>query len=426
MKAQTDAYGGWTTIKAPTTDFFSLAEINGRHTFVTPDGHAYYPLGTNHMSAYNNAKYRQIAAFQDDDLALKRLKEDITYFNMNAAGGDVPAIVKEHLPFFTTIHLTTNAHWLPASRFEFQDVFDASFIKQLKDNIRQKCLEHRDNRFLIGYYWTDTPRWDVVISRNRHLKDWVSHLRNLDGQAAGKKAYVDFLQQKYRTIEQFNRTYGLNFMDFEAVRNGRFDHIDFHQPYVIADDTEFLGVIAEHLYRITHETIKKYDSNHLILGEKYIAGDHPESVLRAAAKYVDVISIQPGPAKGPGPGYGKEESEFNVEGFNHLYRITDKPIMICDHTVSFYTKKYPVTLWHQFASQQLAGEAQSDYILQAAKTPYILGYMNCQYLDTYDSSRGLLKQGLLDKNGQRHQSYADLIKRANAAALGLVREQLAN
>ncbi|MEM6319967.1 MAG: hypothetical protein AAF960_20005 [Bacteroidota bacterium] len=101
VQAQTDTYGGWTAIKAPATGFFSLAEINGRHTFVTPDGHAYYPVGTNHMSAYNNPQYGQIAAFQNPADALERLKVDIAYFNMNAAGGDVPAIVEQHLPFFT-------------------------------------------------------------------------------------------------------------------------------------------------------------------------------------------------------------------------------------------------------------------------------------------------------------------------------------
>jgi len=147
-------------------------------------------------------------------------------------------------------------------------------------------------------------------------------------------------------------------------------------------------------------------------------------VLKAAAKYVDVISIQPGPEKGPGPGTGKAERKFNTEGFENLFLTTGKPIIICDHTVSFYTKEYPVTLWHQFASQQLAGDAQTNYIMQAAKTPYIVGYLKCQYLNVYDPRRGLLKQGLLSENGKMHQPYADLIKQANAEALSWVQNEL--
>lgn len=420
LEAQTDPYGRWLSIKAHGNGFFKLSEINGRHTFVTPDGHAYHPLGTNHMSAYNNARYSHVSDFQEEDKALKRLLADIRYLNMNSGGGDCPEIIQDNIPFFISISLTNNAHWLPADKFEFQDVFEKQFIEEMKAKIRNACLKYRDNKYLIGYYWTDTPRWDVVISRNRHLKDWVSYLRNLDKDAAGKKAYIDFLEGKYTSVEHFNRTYGLSFKSFEGMLNGRFDHIDFHLPYVIADDTEFLGVIADHLYKLASETTKEYDPNHLILGEKYITGDHPKPVLAAAAKYVDALSIQPGPEKGPGPGPGKEESEFNAKGFANLFQISGKPVLICDHTISFYTKEYPVTLWHQFNSQLQAGESQARYILQAAKTPYIIGYMNCQYLDAYDPRRGLLKQGLLDKNGEMHESFCTLLKEANAKALNWI------
>ncbi len=422
--AQTDQYGGWTEIKAPATGFFSLAEINGRHIFVTPDGHAYYPLGVNHMSVYNKEEYSQVKAFQKEDTALQRLLDDINYLNMNSGGGDCPEIIRDTLPFFKTISLANNAHWLPANKFAFQDVFATDFIDDLKAKIKKECLRYKDNKYLIGYYWTDTPRWDIRISRNRHLKDWVSYLRNLDENHAGKQAYVAFMQKKYKTIENFNTTYGLDFESFETMRNGRFDHIDFQKPYVIEDDTEFLGVIAHHLYKLAFKTIKKYAPHHLILGEKYIAEDYPESVLKAAAKFVDVISVQPGPEKGPGPGPGKEESVFNKEGMERLFRITGKPVMVCDHTVSFYTKEHPVTLWNQFDSQKTAGDSQYNYILQTSKTPYIVGYMNCQYLDAYDPRRGLLKQGLLGKDGKMHQPYADAIKNANMEALHWIQKDL--
>lgn len=422
--AQTDRFGGWTEVQGPTTDFFTLTVIKDRHTLMTPNGHPYFPLGINHMSAYNKPMYSEVTEFQHDKRAKRRMLDDIQYLNMNSAGGDCPDIMQDQLPFFVTISLTSNAHWLPASRFEFQDVFDPKFIESLKSKIKQTCLRYKDNPHLIGYYWTDTPRWDVRISRNRHLKDWVSTLRNLDEDAAGKKAYVTFLKHRYGSIEHFNLRYGLDFQSFEALLAGRFDHIDIHQPYLIEDDTDFLGVIAHHLYRVASETIRQYDPNHLILGEKYIAGDHPQPVLKAAAQYVDVISIQPGPQRGPGPGPGEEESQFNQIGFKELFTLTGKPILICDHTVSFYSKENPVTLWHQYASQQLAGESQSKYIMQVAKTPYIIGYMNCQYLDAYDPSRGLLKQGLLAKNGKMHQPYADLIKQANNEALHWIRNEL--
>lgn len=424
-EGQVDKYGGWLSVEADPKDYFYVSKINGRYTLITPEGHAYYPLGMNHMSVFNANTYAHVKSFQNQRDALNKLSNDIRYFGMNCGGGgSCPDILKDQFPFFVSINLTSNAHWLPASRFKFQDVFEQDFMDDLKVKIIGTCVENKNNPFLIGYYWTDTPRWDVELSRQRHLKDWVTFIRNQNADAAGKQQYIAFLENKYETIDAFNEAYALDFQSFESMLDGRFDHIDFHQDHVVTDDTEFLGVIANHLYKLATETILEYDPNHLILGEKYIAGDHPEPVLKAAAKYVDVISIQPGPEKGPGPGQGLEESVFNASGFDMLYELTGKPLLICDHTVSFYTKEHPVTLWHQFENQQKAGEALEKYITECANKAYIVGYLHCQYLDAYDHRRGLLKQGLLNMEGERHEPLSGIIRAANLNALSLVRSGL--
>ncbi len=422
--AQVDRYGGWLSVEKEAKGFFYLTFVNRRHTLVTPDGHAYYPLGINHMSAYNKSIFSGIQAFQNRESAVQKLKSDLQVLNMNCGGGDSPPILESEMPFYKTISLTNNAHWLPASRFGFTDVFAPAFMEELKEKIRVEAHRYKNNKFLIGYYFTDTPRWDVVISRKRHLKDWVSYLRNLSKEAAGKQRYIAFLQDKYQTIEAFNEAYRLNFKSFEAMLDGRFDHLDFHQPYIISDDTEFLGVIADHLYELATETLRSIDPNHLILGEKYLAGDHPEPVLTAAAKYFDAIAIQPGPEKGPGPGPGQEERFFNADQFGNIHKLTSKPLIICDHSVSFYTDEHPVTLWHQFETQERAGQALARYINATARTPYIVSYSHCQYLDTYDPNRGLLKQGLLNDQGEFHQPYCELISTANAEALKFVEKEL--
>lgn len=424
--AQLDQYGGWTNIEAPATGHFYITQINGRHTFITPEGHAYFAMGINHLSSSRSERYVHLKDYQTDRQAMERIKEDLAYWNMNNAGGDTPELIQQSMPFFVSISLTNNAHWLPADKFEFTDVFEPGYIEETKALIKRQCERYKENKFLIGYYWTDTPRWDVLISRKRHLRDWVSYLRNLGPEAAGKQAYVAFLEQKYQTIEAFNKAYGLGFESYQSLLNGRFDHIDFHRPLVVQDDQEFLGVIADHLYMLAAETIKVHDPNHLILGEKYLAGDHPESVLKAATKYVDAISIQPGPEKGPGPGPGKEESNFNHQNFEMLHLTTGKPVLICDHSNTFYSKAYPITLWHQHETQQLAGEALTQYIRESVQQNFIIGYVHCQYLDAYDPRRGLMKQGLVSGEGERHEPLSTYIRQANGNALELVKKALLN
>jgi hypothetical protein len=51
--------------------------------------------------------------------------------------------------------------------------------------------------------------------------------------------------------------------------------------------------LASQYYKITHDAIRRYDPNHLILGDRY-NGQRPwaEEVVKAASQYVDVISVQ--------------------------------------------------------------------------------------------------------------------------------------
>jgi hypothetical protein len=51
--------------------------------------------------------------------------------------------------------------------------------------------------------------------------------------------------------------------------------------------------MARRYYRVTHDAIRRYDKNHLILGDRYEGKALlPDEVLRAAAPYVDVLSFQ--------------------------------------------------------------------------------------------------------------------------------------
>jgi hypothetical protein len=54
-----------------------------------------------------------------------------------------------------------------------------------------------------------------------------------------------------------------------------------------------LSAMAERYYKVTHDAIRRYDPNHLILGDRYEGRARlPEEVLAAAVPYVDVMSFQ--------------------------------------------------------------------------------------------------------------------------------------
>ena len=83
--------------------------------------------------------------------------------------------------------------------------------------------------------------------------------------------------------------------------------------------------VATQYYKTITEAIRRYDPNHLILGDRYNGNKGiPEVVLRAMAPFVDVLSVQ----------YftGKTEEEYTamISDLRQWHEITGKPVVIAD------------------------------------------------------------------------------------------------
>jgi hypothetical protein len=81
--------------------------------------------------------------------------------------------------------------------------------------------------------------------------------------------------------------------------------------------------LATRYYKVTHDAIRRYDKNHLILGDRYEAkAALPDEVLLAAKPYVDVLSFQY--FDGPEP---------VTRDFRRWHDLTGKPILLADASV---------------------------------------------------------------------------------------------
>lgn len=395
---------------------FSLGSVNGSHGFVDPDGNRLWVLGVNHIGDTRPVPKTDEPQGVFD--ARTQAAENLRKWGYNCAGGDNSGPIQEELPYFVTVSLTNTAHWMPQHRFGFEDVFSEGYEKRIQNSIKKVCDQHCHNRNLIGYFWTDTPRWDLELTRNRRGSDWVSYVRSLPANSPGKKSYVDFLMAYFdHSFDQLNRAFRSKFDSFDQVAESKLAGLELIRPEVRRCDLAFLGVIANRIYSVAATAFQRYDRHALLLGEKYKSHDHPSTVLEAAVKYVDVISIQDGPEFGPFPGQGRHESQFNQAYFDRLFADTGKPILIVDHAISWKTPARPQTLWYQCETQADAARMYDAYLTAAANRPYILGLCRCQYLSEYRADRGLLKQGLLDENGQPYAQILEMITQSNQKAL---------
>jgi hypothetical protein len=255
------------------------------------------------------------------------------------------------MPYMAPMYLMKNGQNLPDSQFSYPDVFDPKVQKEIKTIIQRVVREQKDNPNLIGYYWTDTPQWDLERSSKMRGTDCVSAIRSLSADAPGKKRYEQFIAE-----------------------GGK-------------EEEDFLCLIARELYKVLGEETLRLDPDALIFGERYEITDHPDCVIEEALPYIDVLSIQPGGAK------------CQPEHFDSLHAAFKKPIMICDHKSSFPTPEYSKTLWELLESEEAAGQAYAQYLKDAFEKPYIIGYQRCQYIDRFDTHRGILKQGMLREDG---------------------------
>jgi hypothetical protein len=334
---------------------YSLAENKGRMFLLSPGGKPFMILGLSHVGE---------ALAKDGDpntQQISKIEKQLRAWHFNTVPH--PEMWKQ-FPFIVASDRMVGQAGLPAndpgSRFE--DVFDPAFKMRLRKRVAMLCGKTHNNQNCIGYWWSDLPPWDLEFARKKFGKHWVDFIRDLPDSASGKQRYTKFLSDP--------------------------------GPH---DDHTFLRLIARELYSETASAYHNCNPRRLLFGERYSGLKPPTEVLEEAAKFVDVISVQP------------YESTFSADQFDAIHRLTKKPILISDWNLSFQTKEYPITMWPSFPTQTAAAEAYEKYLRAAFSKAYILGYFKCQYVDKVQPS-GLLKQGLIRGDGRIYEKFPSLIQ----------------
>ncbi|MGO9605496.1 MAG: hypothetical protein ACLQAT_19265 [Candidatus Binataceae bacterium] len=379
---------------------YSVEHVRGRWMLRGPDGAPFISLGIAHLAAA--AAYRAADGPEDRVRFVEQVVANLREWRFNTAGYHHPAEIRERLPFIADTFLALIPYSVAQPRYP--DVF-GGYARVVGHQIHRMCAVVKSNPNLIGYYWTDTPRWDLDTARRLANDDWVSAIRRNPAVFPGKRRYVAFLCERHRAgAEAFRAAYGLN-LDERTLLDANFAGLALDHPLVHRDDYEFLRLIAREYYRAAGEAMEREDRRHLVFGDRYMLNDLPVEVLEEALPWIDVVAVQP------------QHARFEKERFDRIYRIARKPILICDHAIGFPSEKYPRTGWEQCASETDAAHAYERNLADAFAEPYIVGYHRCHYADRFAAARGRLMQGLLSENGSPHEKTIESTRRANGATL---------
>ena len=331
---------------------------------------------------------------------------DFQDWGYNTAGYHSPLSLLEHLPFLQDCYPAQISYWM--GKPAYPDVFDPAFQTRVENLLEAACAPVRGHRNLIGVYWTDTPQWDLNKARARWDIDWVSAIRSLPSSAPGKRSYVEYLLRTIHGDDDLKLYLGNKAKPedaFHRLMETAFEDLDREHPVVLRDDKGFLRLIARKYYQITAQATHHAARGHLLFGDRYIAGDHPDEVLEEAVPHIDVVSIQP---------YG---NVFDREYFEPIHAKTGKPILICDHAINFPVSGYSGTVWPQCASEEEAALSSTKYLRDLFGCSYMIGYHRCQYIDRVVPGTSLLKQGLLQSDETPYTLLIEHLRQANQEIL---------
>lgn len=269
--------------------YFETAKLNGRWLLVDPRGNPFWSIGMNHI---DSASVRTAESLEEwntrwENSEEKFLREgvgrDLRQWGFNTVGWTAevcvrsPKMHRHSRPYsyeqYQWIGLPY-CHRLPFAEFHqyevetrHPDFFSSEFAEWCDYVARDYCARMAQDPNLIGYFSVDCPNW--VYARHPESKPPLFDPKKLNSRA------------------------------------GR----------------EELFAMVSQYHRVIHAAIRRYDPNHLILGDRYeVREPLPDEILLAAKPFVDVFSFQ----------YFADTPQQIVTAFERYYALTGKPLLLAD------------------------------------------------------------------------------------------------
>lgn len=362
------------------SNFFTVGQhANGSWSFVDTSGKPFFSVGLNHIDDSDLRYPHNVDVFEQKygtrENWFKGVIDDLAHLQFNTLGwtqqyisggwgealdwfGDPVDLGHSYpwpdrnlldagMPYVVQIRVQEIEDWNghPA----FRDVFSEDFEKYADWIARRAVSDHKHSPYLLGYFLVDIP-------------SWLPH--------ASGRFWPGFE--------------GLSPAQHEAK----------------------LHEVADKYYRTITDAIRRYDPNHLILGDRYNGNKGiPTAPLQAMKDYVDVLSVQ----------YftGKSDAEYAqmIEDLHRWHELTGKPVVIADIGNWTPTDMNP----HRTSDIATQAERGADYahgLDLVAQQPWLIGWHWCGYIENL--GRGW---GIKDPFDNFYTDMTDRVREANASVV---------
>ncbi len=388
-------YGSDPDKKFKATGFFHTTKEADRWWIVDPEGNATWNVAINGLRPGTSARNEKALSekFGTTQSWITRTHKDIEElgFNGTACWSEVSLVrySNQHCatPLCYTLILSLySGYQKQAKRDNLKEtsfpVFDPAFESYV-DKQAQKLAETRDDPSLLGYFS------DNELNFNPGIQEEYLSLK--DQENPNYKVAKKWIGQEGITIENLT---------------------NHHREM-------FLGVVAEHYYKVVNEAIKRYDPNHMYLGSRlHGKPKHNKYVVAAAGKYCDIISINY---------YGQWEP--SSKHFNEWKLWANKPVIITE----FYAKGDDSGLpnisgagW-RVKTQEERGLFYENFCLKLLQMKNCVGWNWFRYMDNdptdtlADESNNDSNKGIVNNYYDYYQPLTHHMKELNENRYALIR-----
>ncbi len=428
--------------RAAGTGYVRVEKIDGVWWFIGPGGEPFVSLGVNHvephlwLAPYNRrATLERYGADMVDDAgrfnpngagARRWIKSQIgtcrelgfNSFGKHTHPSIPPALYGDQVYHVASLETAPLAGWQERKgEGPRPDPFSPELARFVETRVREACKAREGSRKLLGYLYTDIPSWRLRQGGKRTYP-WVEAILGLGEHAAGKRRWIEHLQGRYDGAEACARTWGLSVSPTYGIWWERMARlVNWSQPAdaarTDADMVSFLAVVADRWYGLHRALIRKYDPNHLVLGDKNLIQNYDGFLVPALREHVDVIVTQ---------SYNRWADDAPLN--RSIYERIGKPIVNGDGSHGYVQPNQRERGAKGFrtgaSSFEEVAALYRETLEGMMRTPYMIGWHHCGYLEQWDEAeRGdspRNENGFLDPFERRHTAWTDVIRRSNAAA----------
>ncbi len=273
--------------------FFKLGKRHGRWWFINPQDELFFSIALNHIDP-SPLRYAQ--------------------------NGDL----------WDRKYLNSMERWLKESVAPDLSAWRFNSVGWTQEVVTRGPTNHRHSRpfTLEEYRWLGLPYCHQLPFADFH--QWDFEVRNPDFGSAEFADWCDYVAREHcARMKEDPKLIGYFYMDCPTWIHTKPANAwkgPIYDPEKLTTDVgrRELQSIATRWYQVTHDAIRRYDKNHLILGDRYEANAPiAEEVINAALPYVDLLSFQ-----------HFDQPATVAENLRKWHEKTGKPVLLADHAIA--------------------------------------------------------------------------------------------